>query len=85
MFNLFKKTVVGKPISLTELQVNDLFYMTFGLDKVKFRVEVVFEDDGLLAHSIEWCKSDAILIPFSERKKIHYAGRMSKLRSWFLP
>ena len=78
------RPVVGKLISPTELQVNDLFYMSYGFDKVKFRVNGILEDDGLLAHSVNWCKIDSILIPFSESKKIHYAGRMSKLRSWLL-
>ena len=76
---------VGKRISLTDLQVNDLFYMTYGFDKVKFRVTATFENEGILAHSLEWMKLNAILIPFSESRQIYYAGRMSKIRSWFLP
>ena len=79
-----KTKAEGKKIHITDLQVNDLFYMTYGFNKVKFRVKVVFEDEGLEAHSLKWCSSNSILIPFTESKKIHYAGRMSKLRSWFL-
>jgi len=70
----------GQKVSLKELVVNDLFYMTYGLGKVKFRVHKIFEDDGVLAHSVNWCKADCIFIPHDTQLAIHYAGRMSKIR-----
>lgn len=78
------KLIIGKRISPSELQVNDLFYMKYGFHKLKFRVKVILEDGGLLAHPLNWLKSSSVFIPFSEKEEIHYAGRISKLRSWFL-
>lgn len=76
--------VVGSRISINDLKVNDLFWMDYGLDKVKFRVHKIFEGEGIFAHSVKWCKSSSIVIKYDTKRNIHYAGKMSKFRSWLM-
>ena len=75
---------IGSPISFNELKVNDLFWMDYGLEKVKFRVYRILEKEGVVVHSLEWRKSESIMIKYGTEFNIHYAGRISKFRSWFI-
>ena len=81
-----QKKKVGYPVSISDLEKNDLFWMEYGSRILKFRVHRVFYEYGLLAHSVKWMKSDSILIPFEgfNGEKCIYAGKMSKLVSWLM-
>ena len=75
---------VGNRISLNDLQPNDMFWMKYGFTMVKFRVRLRFNDTGVYAHSVKWCKSSSIIIPYEETETCYYAGRVSKLRGWLM-
>lgn len=76
---------IGYPIKLEDLEVNDLFYMDFGWSTLKWRVHVKLQGD-VIAHSIDWCKDNGIRIKpeLRDGRDMFYAGKISKLRAFFM-
>ncbi len=73
----------GQKIKREELEKNDLFYMKYGYNTIKFRVLFTSSSSDLvLAHSLKWCYSDSVNIDSSS--DIYYIGKMSKFRAFFL-
>lgn len=77
----FKEGQLVKP---KDLEVDDMFWMTFGYSKVKFRVLKKLEDECLITCFVNGLKSDTKTVYYDTKEKIHYAGRKSKSFSlWF--
>jgi len=89
---------IGQRITFDELEVNDLFYHPYGFGLKKFRVHEKYYD-FLVAHALSWIKSDSItflrpgtncreqsrlLIFDNDTPPAYYAGKVSKLRAFFL-
>lgn len=68
---------------ISDLQKNDLFYMEYGFSAIKFRVHRK-HPNGVEAHSTKWLKSDCIFIKNDAKEEIIKAGRVSKLRAFFM-
>lgn len=68
-----------------ELVKNDLFYMHFGFDLCKFRVNYV-TDTHVFAHKLKWDRKGSIPFSFEDIKKRNfvYYKKMSKFRAFFL-
>lgn len=84
MKNKRVKPYIGSRIRIEDLQINDLFYMDYGFEKIIFRVHKILQDEGILAHSVKWCKGDSIVVKFNTDRNIHYAGKLSRIRAWMM-
>lgn len=70
-------------MKVNQLKKNDLFYMDYGFQTLKFRVLFASSSgDLILAHSLKWCYKDSMKI--DQDAKIYYAGKISKFRAFFL-
>lgn len=78
-----RKLEAGQLVLFEQLERNDMFYMEYGGNMLKFRVNAALKANGVLAHNVQWMISSSIHLRDGIRKP-YYIGRMSKLRSWFM-
>jgi hypothetical protein len=74
--------IYGEKVLTKDLERNDLFLFQYGFKKMKFRVNESFGENGLMAHSLNWCKSNSTFIEGNE--EVIYLGKMNSIRSLFL-